>query len=136
MIEIFYENISADGIPPFPEELVEDILTGEGKKGGKISFVICDENYLLKINQDFLNHDYHTDVITFHSVRGRTISGEVFISFPMIRENALQNAATVEEEFYRVVAHGVLHLCGYGDKSSEEILLMRAKENYYIAKHL
>lgn len=136
MIEIFYENISADGIPPFPEELVEDILTGEGKKLGKISFVICDENYLLKINQDFLNHDYHTDVITFHSVRGRTISGEVFISFPMIRENALQNAATVEEEFYRVVAHGVLHLCGYGDKSSEEILLMREKENYYIAKHL
>lgn len=136
MIEIFYENISADEVPPFPEELVEDILTGEGKKLGKISFVVCDENYLLKINQDFLNHDYHTDVITFHSVRGRTISGEVFISFPMIRENSLQNAATVKEEFYRVVAHGVLHLCGYGDKSSEEILLMREKENYYIAKHL
>lgn len=136
MLEIFYEGTSSEEIPVFPEKLVSDIILSEGKKLGNITFIICDEDYLLEINQDFLNHDYHTDVITFHSIRGNTISGEIFISFPMIKENAVKNLVDIRNEFYRVVAHGILHLCGYGDKTAEEIRTMRHKEDFYISRHL
>lgn len=136
MIQVFYEGISPEEIPVFPEKLVSDIILTEGKKLGDLAFIICDEDYLLKINQDFLQHDYHTDVITFHSVRGKTISGEIFISFPMIMENAAKNSVGTRNEFFRVVSHGILHLCGYGDKTPEEIIVMRQKEDFYIARHL
>ena len=87
----------------------------------------------MKVNQDFLNHDYYTDVITFDYVKGKTISGDIFISITRIKENAITLSDNdFERELIRVLAHGVLHLCGYKDKSEGDQKIMRATENFYI----
>lgn len=131
MIHFFYENTNEVIEEPLKEWL-EDIIISEGKKLGNINYIFCDDEYLLKINQDFLQHDYYTDIITFDKVRGRSISGEIFISLQRVKENAETLQKTYEEEKRRVIAHGILHLCGYKDKTLEEEKLMREKENFYI----
>ena len=103
------------------------------KKPGEINYIFCDDEYLLKINQDFLDHDYYTDIITFDQVRGKTISGEIFVSLQRIKDNASLISKNYEEEKKRVIAHGVLHLCGYKDKTEEQQKIMRAKEDFYLS---
>jgi rRNA maturation RNase YbeY len=102
------------------------------KKLGEINYIFCDDEYLLKVNQDYLDHDYYTDIITFDYVKGKTISGDIFVSLPRILDNASTLSQNFEEEFNRVLAHGILHLCGYKDKTEEEQTQMRAKEDFYI----
>lgn len=133
MINFFYEEI----FELVEEELkhwLELIITSEGKKPGTLNYIFCKDEYLLKINKDFLQHDDYTDIITFDKVRGKTISGEIFVSLPRVKDNAEALSRPYEEEKRRVLAHGVLHLCGYGDKTEEEQKMMRSKENHYLQK--
>lgn len=134
MIQFFYENLQESVNTDYTKWL-EEIILSEEKKLGDINYVFCDDEYLLKINQDYLQHDYYTDIITFDSVKGKTISGEIFVSLQRISDNASTLSKNYEEELRRVLAHGILHLCGYKDKSAEEEQEMRSKEDFYIAKY-
>lgn len=132
MIHFFYEN-TEETIDNSIKNWLENLIISEGKKLGEINYIFSDDEYLLKINQDFLQHDYYTDIITFDQVRGKTISGEIFISLQRIKENAEVLSKNYEEEKKRVIAHGVLHLCGYKDKTEEQQKEMREKEDYYLS---
>lgn len=132
MIHFFYENID-ENIDENLKNWIENIIISEGKKLGEINYIFCDDEYLLKINLDFLDHDYYTDIITFDQVRGKTISGEIFVSLQRIKDNASLISKNYEEEKKRVIAHGILHLCGYKDKTEEEQKTMRAKEDFYLS---
>ena len=132
MIHFFYEN-TEEKIQENLKFWIEKIIISEEKKLGEINYIFCDDEYLLKINQDFLNHDYYTDIITFDQVRGKTISGEIFVSLQRIKDNASLISKNYEEEKKRVIAHGVLHLCGYKDKTEEQQKIMRAKEDFYLS---
>lgn len=134
MINYFFENIDTRTIHPDITAWLENLIITEDKKPGDISYIFCDDDYLLKVNQDYLDHDYYTDVITFDYVKGKTISGDIFVSLPRILENADLLAQDFEREFRRVLAHGVLHLCGYKDKSESDAREMREKEEFYLAK--
>ena len=132
MIHFFYENTSEiieENIKPW----IEKIIITEEKRLGEINYIFFDDEYLLKINQDYLQHDYYTDIITFDNVRGKTISGEIFVSLQRIKDNASLISKNYEEEKKRVIAHGILHLCGYKDKTEEEQKTMRAKEDFYLS---
>lgn len=134
MIQFFYENLPETVNTEYTKWL-EEIVLSEEKKLGEINYIFCDDEYLLKINQDYLQHNYYTDIITFDSVKGKTISGEIFVSLQRISDNASTLSKNYEEELKRVLAHGILHLCGYKDKSIEEEQEMRNKEDFYIAKY-
>ncbi|MCX8522640.1 rRNA maturation RNase YbeY [Chryseobacterium formosus] len=134
MIQFFYENISESVNTDYTKWL-EEIILSEGKKLGEINYIFCDDEYLLKVNQDYLQHDYYTDIITFDYVKGKTINGEIFVSLQRISDNASTLSKDYEEELRRVLAHGVLHLSGYKDKTEEEEQLMRSKEDFYLAKY-
>lgn len=134
MIQFFYENLP-ETVNSDYKTWLEDIILSEGKKLGEINYIFCDDEYLLKVNQDYLQHDYYTDIITFDYVKGRTISGEIFVSLQRISDNASTLSKNYEEELRRVLAHGVLHLSGYKDKTEDEEQLMRSKEDFYLAKY-
>ena len=134
MIQFFYENLPESVNTKYTTWL-KDIILSEDKKLGEINYIFCDDEYLLKVNQDYLQHDYYTDIITFDYVKGKTISGEIFVSLQRISDNASTLSKNYEEELRRVLAHGILHLCGYKDKTEEEEQLMRNKEDFYISKY-
>lgn len=101
----------------------------------QITFIHCTDEELLEINREYLEHDYYTDIITF-DLRENTsepLEGDLFLSLDRITDNAKNLGITQEQELKRVMIHGILHLCGYGDKTPEDIALMREKENYFIA---
>jgi probable rRNA maturation factor len=108
---------------------ISKVILSEKKKVGEISYVFCDDDYLLKLNQEHLNHDTLTDIISFDYTMGNEISGDIFISVERVRENATDFNATFDEELKRVMVHGVLHYCGYKDKTEEDSVLMRSKED-------
>ncbi|RMZ60800.1 rRNA maturation RNase YbeY [Chryseobacterium nematophagum] len=134
MIHFFYENLPQSVNTDYKKWL-EEIILSEEKKLGEINYIFCDDEYLLKINQEYLQHDYYTDIITFDYVKGKTISGEIFVSLQRISDNASTLSKEYEEELRRVLAHGILHLSGYKDKTEEEELIMRSKEDFYLAKY-
>lgn len=106
----------------------------EGMETGEINFIFCSDAYLLKINQQYLEHDYYTDIITFDYVEGGVISGDLFISTDRVLENAGVYGISFNEELNRIMIHGVLHLLGYEDKSVEQKKRMTEKEDYYLRK--
>ena len=132
MIQFFFENIDEIPISAATISWLEDVIKTENKKLGEINYILCDDEYLLKVNQDFLDHDYYTDIITFDYVKGKTISGDIFVSLPRISDNAKTLVRDFNSEFHRVLAHGILHLMGYKDKTEEEITVMRQKEDFYL----
>lgn len=132
MIQFFFENIDEIPISAATISWLEDVIKTENKKLGEINYILCDDEYLLKVNQDFLDHDYYTDIITFDYVKGKTISGDIFVSLPRISDNAKTLVKDFNSEFHRVLAHGILHLMGYKDKTEEEITVMRQKEDFYL----
>ncbi|SDM06981.1 rRNA maturation RNase YbeY [Chryseobacterium taihuense] len=134
MIQYFYENIT-ETVDQNYKIWLQDIIVSEQKKIGEINYIFCDDEYILKVNQDYLQHDYYTDIITFDYVKGKTISGEIFVSLQRISDNASILSKDYEDELRRVLAHGILHLCGYKDKSGEEEREMRNKEDYYLNKY-
>ncbi|MAO07734.1 MAG: rRNA maturation RNase YbeY [Alteromonas sp.] len=134
MIEFFSEN---DFQLTHQKELttwIGDTLQCEGMELGELTFVFSDDAYLHSINVEFLAHDTYTDIITFDYNLGKQVHGEIYISTERVAENAKQFQVSFKEELFRVLIHGVLHLCGYKDKSLEETQLMREKENFYLKK--
>ena len=132
MIQFFFENIDSIEITAQTSEWLKKLVIAENKKLGKINYIFVTDEGLLKVNQDFLNHDYYTDIITFDYVKGKTISADIFVSLPRISENALEHSRDFESELRRVLAHGLLHLCGYKDKTEDEQNEMTVKEDFYL----
>ena len=107
---------------------IETIVESENKILGEISYIFCDDEYLHSINMQYLNHDTLTDIISFDYTEGDVISGDIFVSIERVVDNAKDFNVPFDEELKRVLAHGVLHYCGYKDKSDDDALLMRSKE--------
>jgi len=107
----------------------------EGYAVGDLNYIFCSDEYLLQVNKDYLQHDYYTDIITFdQSEEDDKIEGDIFISVDRVADNAKQQGVSTDQEMRRVLAHGLLHLCGYGDKTDEEVVTMRAKEDEWISR--
>ena len=100
----------------------------------EINYIFCDDDYLHKLNVEFLNHDTLTDIISFDYSVGKIIQGDIFISVERVKENASDFEVPFLEELHRVIIHGVLHYCGYKDKTPKDSLLMREKENFYLKR--
>ena len=116
---------------------LEDLFKKENKKFHSLTYIFCSDQYLLKINKDFLHHDYLTDIITFNlAEKPNEIIGEVYISVERVKDNATQLKEKFKTELHRVIFHGALHLCGYKDKSVAQIITMRKKESYYLNLYL
>ena len=111
---------------------IKTAISLEKKELGDLNFVFCSDQYLLKLNQDYLNHDTFTDIITFNYVTGPIISGDIFISTERVQENAKESSIPFLNELSRVIIHGVLHLIGYNDKTNAEAQEIRAKEDFYL----
>lgn len=115
------------------KNFLKSICKKEKTKIKELSIIFCSDNYLLDINKTFLNHNYFTDIITFelsNDNSGKT--GEIYISIDRIKSNSSDYQCTIKQELHRVIFHGVLHLCGFKDKSMSEKKLMKQKEDYYL----
>ena len=113
---------------------VSFVILEEKCKLGEINYIFCDDNYLHKINIDFLNHDTLTDIISFDYSVGKELHGDIYISIERVLDNAKDFNTNFDDELARVIIHGILHYCGYKDKSAVEQTIMRAKENHYLSK--
>lgn len=107
-------------------------ITNEQKEPGEISYIFCSDDFLHKMNVEHLDHDTLTDIITFDYCEEDTINGEMFISIDRIKDNAKDFGVSFEDELHRVMVHGVMHLCGYKDKTSEDQKVMSGKEDFYL----
>jgi len=114
------------------KRFVKELVAHEGKQLKELSLVFTDDEYLLEVNKQYLNHDYFTDVITFDYSDFPNVSGDVMISLDRVKDNAQSMNLDFETELYRVVFHGTLHLCGYKDKKKEDAATIRSKEDFYI----
>ena len=112
---------------------IRKVISSEEKQLGEINYIFCDDHYLYKINLKFLEHDTYTDIISFDNSEGDELNGDIFISTDRVTENAKEYNVDFSDELKRVVIHGILHLCGYGDKTESEAALMRQKEDEKIA---
>jgi len=108
---------------------ISKVIVSENKKEGDINYIFCDDEYILEINKQYLQHDYYTDIISFDYSVGNELHGDIFVSIDRVRENASDFNVTFDEELKRVVIHGILHYCGYKDKSEDDEKLMRLKED-------
>lgn len=108
---------------------LKQIIENKGYKLGTLSYILCDDDYLLEINRQYLQHEFYTDIITFDYVENGVINGDIFISVDRVKENAASFGVSEREELMRVFAHGVLHLSGLKDATSEEATQMRKAEN-------
>ena len=119
------------------KEFIQSIFREEKRKLSHLSYVFCDDAYILEVNRQFLAHDYYTDIITFDlsDDASSPITAEIYISVDTVRSNAVLFQKSFREELHRVIFHGVLHLCGYTDKTKKAQELMRAREDYYLAKY-
>jgi probable rRNA maturation factor len=134
IVRFNYADIKPVSIPAKRrvKEFVVFIFSKEGKDLDELRFIFCSDSFLLKMNQDFLKHDYYTDIITFDLSAGASTVGEVYISVDTVRDNSVEHEVSFQMELLRVIFHGALHLCGYKDKKKSEITVMRAKEDYYL----
>ena len=112
---------------------VKAVAASYGKKVGEIAYIFVDDEEILRVNREYLQHDYYTDIITFDYTEGDTISGDLFISLDTVRTNAEQFDKPYEEELHRVIIHGILHLCGINDKGPGEREQMEAAEDKALA---
>ena len=111
---------------------IKNVIVKESKLLGDINYIFCSDEYLLEINQRYLQHDYYTDIISFDYSIDNIISGDLYISWERIKDNASSLGLVLRDEFHRVCVHGVLHLCGYKDKLPNDEILMRSKEDFYL----
>jgi len=112
---------------------IRKVISSEEKQLGEINYIFCDDHYLYKINLKFLDHDTYTDIISFDNSERDELNGDIFISIDRVTENAKEYNVDFSDELKRVMIHGILHLCGYGDKTESEAALMRQKEDEKIA---
>ena len=118
------------------KKLIASVFRSEGVALGSLNYIFCTDKRLLKINQDFLKHDFYTDIITFElNPKGQAVEGEIYISVNRVRENAQGLKITFKQELLRVILHGALHLCGYRDKTTSQIRKIRQMEDYYLSKY-
>jgi rRNA maturation RNase YbeY len=115
---------------------IQDAIICEHKNTGDISVVFCSDDYILSVNNQYLKHDYYTDIITFDYCEGNIVSGDLLISIDRVKENASDRGELFIDELHRVIIHGILHLVGYKDKTEMESNQMREKENYYLQKRI
>ena len=133
MIDFNFEDVSFD--LPDKNALVSWIksaIENEQKKMGNITYIFCSDEYLWNMNKQFLNHDYYTDIITFDYVKDNVISGDLFISYDRIKDNAEKFNVLRETELLRVMIHGVLHLVGYDDLTDEDEIEIHKREDFYL----
>lgn len=124
------EDIKMPSIPKRKTtEWIKEVVSKFEKKTGDISYIFCSDEYILEINRHYLQHDYYTDIITFDYTNGTIISGDIFISIDTVTTNAEKFRVSFEEELYRVIIHGILHLCGVNDKTDEQQTEMTKQEN-------
>jgi rRNA maturation RNase YbeY len=134
MINFNYEtNFELDNTKAI-SRWISKTIESENRKEGEINYIFCSDNYLHKINVEFLNHDTLTDIISFDYSVGKELHGDIYISIDRVKENALEFNTQFEDELSRVIIHGVLHYCGYKDKSEDDAKLMRSKEDHYIGQ--
>ena len=128
MISFNYEtDFELDNVEQY-EDWISRIIESEGFDVGEINYIFCDDEYLHKINVEYLDHDTLTDIISFDYTVGNVLQGDIFVSVERVRDNANDFNVSFEEELKRVLSHGVLHYCGYKDKSPKDEALMRSKE--------
>ena len=133
MINFNYETeFTLDNEQAFADWL-SAVIESENKNEGEINYIFCDDEYLHKINVEYLNHDTLTDIISFDYTVGNELNGDIFVSVERVADNAKDFNVSFEEELKRVLAHGILHYCGYKDKSDADAELMRSKEDEKIA---
>lgn len=136
-VTFVFENI--EPIPLDEEKIgswINQTIQQEKHKLLSITIILCSDDYLLGINKNYLNHDYYTDIITFdNSDSDEEIEADLFISLERVKENAVIEKTGLMNELLRVCVHGILHLCGYDDKTTEQRKLMRSKENAYLSLH-
>ncbi len=136
---ISFEFIDVE-VPELSSELfsfwLADCIREESKSTGEITVIFCSDEHLLTMNRQYLDHDYYTDIITFDYTEEDVVSGDLFISIDRVYDNARLLNVRPETELKRVCVHGVMHLCGYADKSEQDSLLMRSKEDYYLDKYV
>ncbi|MGL5015866.1 MAG: rRNA maturation RNase YbeY [Bacteroidales bacterium] len=134
MISYYNEGIEMPTINKnIKRDWIKKVTELYGKKLGEISYIFCNDEKILEVNNQYLQHDYYTDIITFDYTEGNKISGDLFISLDTVRSNAEQFGVDFNEELDRVLIHGVLHLCGIADESEEQRADMISKENEALA---
>ena len=132
MINFNYETAFSLNNEAQLSEWIKKVISAEGYKLEEVNYIFCDDQYLLKLNVEFLDHDTLTDIISFDYSVGKIIQGDVFISVERVADNAKDFNVSMLEELQRVMVHGILHYCGYNDKSESEEIVMRQKEDYYL----
>ena len=134
MLNFFTENVDFDLLRPIKtKKWIKNTSISEGYEIADLNYIFCDDNYLLEINKQYLDHDYFTDIITFdNSEEDNVIEGDIYISVDRVRENAATFHADFETEMRRVLIHGLLHLMGYDDTDEKLKAAMRAKEDQYL----
>lgn len=128
MISFNYESDFTLDKEAYYSDWIMRVVESEDKTAGEINYIFCDDEYLLQKNIEFLNHDTLTDIISFDYTMGNLISGDIFISVERVKDNAAEYNTVFDEELKRVMVHGILHYCGYKDKSIDDAQLMRKKE--------
>lgn len=130
MIQFINENIEGPALQKRKlSQWIKSTAQVYGKKTGDISYIFCNDEKILEVNQQYLNHDYFTDIITFDYTEGDIISGDIFISLETVHSNAAEFKVSYDEELLRVIIHGILHLCGQDDKAPETKEIMTQKED-------
>lgn len=137
MIRFFTEDIAFD-LPQKQKvrKWLNALANAESCVVGDLNYIFCSDDYLLDVNRQYLDHDYYTDIITFdNSESEERLDGDIFVSIDRVQDNAQALSVAFEVELRRVLAHGLLHLSGYGDKSEAEERTMRAKEDFYLQQY-
>ena len=134
MINFNYETNFALSNEDVVAAWIAESIKSEEHSLEEVNYIFCDDDYLHKLNVEFLNHDTLTDIISFDYSVGKIIQGDIFISVERVKENASDFEVPFLEELHRVIIHGVLHYCGYKDKTPRDSLLMREKENFYLKR--
>ncbi|MBN2745312.1 MAG: rRNA maturation RNase YbeY [Bacteroidales bacterium] len=133
-INFYYEDTDFEILNSiFVQKWLFDVLESKSYQPSKINYIFCSDVYLLKINLQFLNHDYYTDIITFpYSSNPKGLVSDIFVSIDRVRENATNFDHSFTDELHRVMVHGILHLIGFDDHADEDKTLMRKMEDYYL----
>lgn len=129
MITFNYETVFKLKNEEESSRWIQSVVVKEGFELGELNYIFCNDEYLHKLNVDFLQHDTYTDIISFDYTLGKMINGDIYISVDRVKENAVKFNVTFDEEIHRVLIHGVLHFFGIKDKTEEEKKEMRNKEN-------
>ncbi len=136
MIDFFSETVFSLQNPNEIARWISKIINDQKREEGEISYIFCDDQYLHKLNLEFLNHDSLTDIISFDNSLGDQINGDIFISIERVKENADTYKTNFEDELHRVIIHGILHYCGFNDKTKAEAALMRKKEDEALSQRV